>query len=149
MERTHFFVPLHSPEMYRSAFVFWPEAIWRKVPFASLDDRTRRQLVQLVSHYSSLFADRLYQSGKVAFDLFSLSDLGNSVGLGAGEKYSVIGMSVGHVFVAPEVLRDIGRAVRSMGKSLGDDMVRDQERILSGNRFEGKEDGQAASPAGW
>jgi hypothetical protein len=56
-------------------------------------------------------SERLYRSGRVVFDLFSLHDIGNVLGMGSESKYGVMGMASGQASMTAEIFREILEAI--------------------------------------
>lgn len=90
---TNYFLPLHEPTFYRSVYVFFPKKARR---LAKDKNIAPDQLKKLIDKYTILFSNMLYERGRVIFDLFSLNDVDNAVGIGSSLSYKVIGVCCGH-----------------------------------------------------
>lgn len=107
LDDTGLFVRFGPAEFYRCAFVFCPPEARTQLADLATDQSRKGALRQIVSDCTADFCDLLYRSGRVVFDLFSLADLGDTLGLGTSGKYQVMGMCVGHPRIADATIDTI------------------------------------------
>jgi glutamate/tyrosine decarboxylase-like PLP-dependent enzyme len=146
LQSTGLFIPFHRNDFYRQAFVFCPADVREAIARAVAAGSPRSELRELVSRNTRLFCDRLYRSGEVVFDLFSLQDLDDRVGLGPDAKYHVMAMAIGHASMDDKVIEGIRSEVLRMGTEVRDRML---EELGSSAPPAPVEAARAHSPAGW
>ncbi|MFD0404700.1 pyridoxal-dependent decarboxylase [Kitasatospora sp. NPDC127116] len=150
LERTGSFRILGTSDFYRCAFVFLPDQVAHALQETYSRPELHPAVRALVSRYTAAFADRLYRSGAVVFDLFALQDLADRIGLGTTAKYQVMGMCVGHPHIAEKVEHDIEQSILDLAQELTATMLTDARTILTAPA---PSDGSAAAgvtgPAGW
>ncbi|GAA3059882.1 aspartate aminotransferase family protein [Kitasatospora albolonga] len=150
LERTGCFRMLGTSDFYRCAFVFLPDEVAHAVEEAYSRPELREAVRTLVSRYTATFADRLYRSGTVVFDLFALQDLADRIGLGTDAKYQVMGMCVGHPHIPDDIEHGIEQAIHDHAQELTATMLTDARALLT---TAAPPDGAAAAdvtgPAGW
>lgn len=148
IESAGYFQMIGAPGFYRCAFIYCPPEARRLVEAL----RERPELVPrvraVVSRYTQRFAQTLYASGRVVFDLFAVQDLSDALGLGTEAKIEVLGMCVGHPTMDAAVKEDILKDIAAAGDDLVAPMVGELEAL-------GADDMQEAwtaavhGPAGW
>lgn len=149
LQETGYFTILGSSDFYRCAFVFCPEPALALIEQLRTRPERHRALRAIVSRYTAEYCERLYRSGRVAFDLFSLQDLANTLGLGEDDKYQVMGMCVGHPEIAHATKAGILKDLTAAAQYLMGSMLREL-RALTGNETPtatGQE--HQLGPAGW
>ncbi|GFJ78033.1 pyridoxal phosphate-dependent decarboxylase family protein [Phytohabitans houttuyneae] len=134
-------------DFYRCAFVFCPRPAGELLEQLSARRETRPPLRAIVSKYTRAYAEELYRSGAVVFDLFALEDLADRLGLGTTDKFDVMGMCVGHPDIDDATRQQITEHLVATGEKLMPAMLAEL-RLLG--------DGEAADdsclvlgPAGW
>ncbi|RGD60296.1 hypothetical protein DR950_23140 [Kitasatospora xanthocidica] len=150
LERTGSFRLLGTSDFYRCAFVFLPDQVAHALQEAYSRPELHGAVRALVSRYTAAFADRLYRSGTVVFDLFALQDLADRIGLGTTAKYQVMGMCVGHPQIPDDIERGIERAILDHSRELTAAMLTDAHALLT--TAAPPDSGAAADvtgPAGW
>lgn len=110
-----YFCPLSKSTFYRAVYVFYPEIIRGCVEKLKL---SAHNITNYIDKYTVLFSDKLYNRGNVIFDLFSLKDVDNSVGLGNDITYKVIGVCCGHAEMSIEDFRFIEEEIRIVSEEL-------------------------------
>lgn len=115
IDRTGYFCTLSKSTFYRAVYVFYPEPIRNSIKKSNL---SAHSIKNFVDKYTVLFSDKLYTRGNVIFDLFSLMDVDNSVGLGCDITYKVIGVCCGHAEMSIEDFRFIEEEIRFVSEGL-------------------------------
>ncbi|MEV8326049.1 pyridoxal-dependent decarboxylase [Kitasatospora sp. NPDC056731] len=150
LERTGCFRMLGTSDFYRCAFVFLPAPVAEALDQGTLTAAHHAAVRDLISRYTAAFADRLYRAGTVVFDLFSLQDLADRIGLGSSAKYQVMGMCVGHPHIPAEVEHGIERAITETAHGLTDRMLEDLRALLTSTNLADSTAGpDVTGPAGW
>jgi glutamate/tyrosine decarboxylase-like PLP-dependent enzyme len=147
LEGTGCFVIIGRSSFYRCAFVFCPEALRSRLESLARDPGRHDALRAVISRYTTEFCERLYRSGRVAFDLFALQDLGNTLGLGDQSKYPVMGMCVGHPHIDAQVKADIRNDILALAEDLIGPMSRALRAMEPDSSSETR--GSVPGPAGW
>ncbi|MGG3806095.1 pyridoxal phosphate-dependent decarboxylase family protein [Metabacillus fastidiosus] len=148
LDETNLFVFFNDPTFYRSAFIFLPldliDKYFRKI-------ERKEWLISLVNKYTKKFCQTLYESGEVVFDLFSLQDLNNKVGLGSMQKYTTIGLAVGHPIMSSENKNRTLYLVKKLGETLKQDMEDELENYNETEIYKEykKPKVEIESPASW
>ncbi|MFF1785572.1 pyridoxal phosphate-dependent decarboxylase family protein [Kitasatospora sp. NPDC058243] len=150
LERTGNFRILGTSDFYRCAFVFLPDQVAHALQGTYSRPELHPTVRALVSRYTAAFANRLYRSGTVVFDLFALQDLADRIGLGTTAKYQVMGMCVGHPHIAEKVEHDIEQSILDLAQELTATMLTDARTILTAPApSDGSAAAGATGPAGW
>lgn len=147
LDTTKLFVFLNDNQFYRQVFVFLPQALKNflyDTPSIDTD-----HMHKLIDKYTQEFCDSLYKQGKVIFDLFSLVDNNNNVGLGNDKKYITIAMAIGHPFILEENQREIINIVMNVGNSLKNKMLAEIKQLYDGRQTEKFDFLATTSPASW
>ncbi|HWO77743.1 MAG TPA: pyridoxal-dependent decarboxylase [Bacillus sp. (in: firmicutes)] len=148
LSKTNYFLFLHQPVFYRSAFVFYPQAIQKYIEANQL--KGRAELKTLVKKYTQGFSEELYRRGNVIFDLYSLQDLGDKIGFGITDKYPVMGVSVGHPFLSEKKLKEVEAEIRQVGMVFEEKMLREIMMLTNGDySVENENATKISGPAGW
>ncbi|MEV7776691.1 pyridoxal-dependent decarboxylase [Kitasatospora sp. NPDC088351] len=150
LERTGCFRMLGTSDFYRCAFVFLPDQVARAMEEATVRPELHTSVRALVSRYTAAFAEHLYRSGTVVFDLFALQDLADRIGLGAAAKYQVMGMCVGHPHIAEEIAHAIEQTLLDASRDLTSAMLTDIHSLLTATNAPSREAAvDVTGPAGW
>lgn len=115
IDSTGYFCPLSKSTFYRAVYVFYPDVIRSCVDELKL---SAHDIKNYIDKYTVLFSEKLYTRGNVIFDLFSLKDVDNSVGLGNGITYKVIGVCCGHAEMSIEDFRFIEKEIRIVSEKI-------------------------------
>ena len=115
IDRTGYFCLLSKSTFYRAVYVFYPGTVRNSVEKLNL---SAHDIKNFIDKYTVLFSDKLYTRGNVIFDLFSLMDVDNSVGLGRDITYKVIGVCCGHAEMSIEDFRFIEEEIRIVSDGL-------------------------------
>lgn len=147
LDQTGLFTFFNKNDFYRLAFVFCPESVRGQVQGLINHQENGPALLQMINRYTEEFCTTLYKSGGLIFDLFSLQDLDNRVGLGLNKKYSVMAMAIGHPIMKQCIEDEIIRSILNVGLRL-------QARMLKeiGENFGQAQEDQTvmySGPAGW
>lgn len=137
-----------KPGHYRVAFVFCPPEAYQLVEALRAQPDLVPQLRAVISGYTRQFAQVLYVSGRVVFDLFAVQDLGDDLGLGT-DKIETLGMCVGHPSMEAGVKEDIVKAVCAVGDSLVGPMVAELQVLAAGEGPQRLTTVVQRGPAGW
>jgi glutamate/tyrosine decarboxylase-like PLP-dependent enzyme len=141
---------LSEPDFYRVPFACMSQGSGERIQrLAARRPDMCPALVSIVSEVNERFAEACYKSGTAAFDLFSLTDAGNKIGLGATAKFSVVALCVGRGDQTAEDVRGLVRDLsphfayteRLLHASL--DSVENQLQVT----FE--QTSRSIGPAGW
>jgi glutamate/tyrosine decarboxylase-like PLP-dependent enzyme len=147
LEGTGCFVIIGRSDFYRCAFVFCPEGLRSRLASLARDPGRHDALRAVISRYTTEFCERLYRSGRVAFDLFALQDLGNTLGLGDHSKYQVMGMCIGHPRIDAWVKADIHNDIVAPAQDLVEPMSCALQALEPNSSAETR--GSVPGPAGW
>lgn len=93
-----FFVTLNKMDFYRMAFIFCPKIIHEYIQkygssFSNIQIQKIRNLIDNVNHKIN---QCLYESGKLCLDEYKLHDVGNVVGLGTDDRFTVFAITIGN-----------------------------------------------------
>lgn len=146
LERSGLFRILGTSSFYRCAFVFCPPAVDAVVRSLSRDPALHDRIASVVSAYTTAFCEQLYESGEVVFDLFALADLGDRLGLGAGRRYQVMGMCVGHPEIDGGTETAVEKSIHAVGERLTEGML---AALHSLETVAPDRAARAGGPAGW
>ncbi|MFI6448816.1 pyridoxal phosphate-dependent decarboxylase family protein [Kitasatospora sp. NPDC050543] len=150
LERTGCFRMLGTSDFYRCAFVFLPDQVAQAIEAAAVQPSLHASVRALISRYTMAFADRLYRSGTVVFDLFALQDLADHIGLGTSAKYQVMGMCVGHPHIADDIEHGIEQTLLDHSQELTAAMLTDAHALLTATApSDGDSVADVTGPAGW
>lgn len=120
------FALLNDGSYYRTAFVFFPHEVAQMVRKQRLDRTETDAVFALVNRYTSQLSEKIYQAGNVVFDLFTLADMDDRVGLGASRKYTAMAMAVGHpdmpADIEDAIFDEIARHARPLGAQFLDNL---------------------------
>jgi glutamate/tyrosine decarboxylase-like PLP-dependent enzyme len=147
LESTGLFTMLHPNSFYRQAFVFCPEEVRRQLAALVAAGCPPEPLRELVSRTTRTYCERLYRGGEVVFDLFSLGDLDDRVGLGAEGRYHVMAMAVGQESMDEATIAGIRAAAVRAGESARETMLEELGRSAPEPAAGGPP--PVHSPAGW
>ncbi|MDI9338844.1 MAG: pyridoxal-dependent decarboxylase [Alphaproteobacteria bacterium] len=100
LHELHIFVFLTNSNFYRAGFVYCPAKIQEIIK--QMDSSKYDKIIPIINYYTELYCSDLYQSGKLVFDLFRLTDFKNCLGIGRHNVYSAMGLTVGHPFIEPK-----------------------------------------------
>lgn len=142
LAQTGYFLPFHEPAFYRAVYVFFPE---KARCLAKEHNVTPARLKKLIDKYTTLFSNLLYERGRVIFDLFSLADVGDSVGIGSSLSYKVIGVCCGHAELTEDDFLCIEQEIRLVAESVHQRMLKE----LSGSTSEIEVKPAKNGPASW
>ncbi|WP_213451195.1 pyridoxal phosphate-dependent decarboxylase family protein [Rhizomonospora bruguierae] len=148
IESTGYFQMIGAAGFYRCAFVYCPPEARRLVEALREHPELVPRVRAVVSHYTQRFAQTLYVSGRVVFDLFAVQDLGDALGLGTEAKIEVLGMCVGHPTMEAGVKEDIVKHISAVGDDLVDPLV-GELRALGVDEAQEAWTAAVHGPAGW
>lgn len=143
IDKTGFFCPLNKPSFYKSAYVFYPHSIKKEIENKHVF--SNEQLHTFINKYTVLFSDKLYRRGKVIFDLFSLTDVNNNVGLGNNTSYKVIGICCGHAEMSTDDFIYIEKEIVYVAQSIQKIMLDE----INGNQLDIQTKKFKSGPASW
>lgn len=115
IDRTGYFYPLNKPTFYRSVYVFYPTLIKKCIEKMHLSEA---QIKAYIDKYTVLFSDELYTRGNVIFDLFSLTDVDDAIGLGNKMTYKVIGVCCGHAEMSQKDFLSIEEEITTVSERI-------------------------------
>lgn len=125
IKQAELFVFLNDNDFYKSVFVYCPTSI-RKI-ILSVDSSAHEKIVTLINKYNKILVDQLYKKERIIFDLVSLYDAKNRVGLGMQNKYWVLSMIVGHAVLDGNninmIVDDLMRAGKYLEKYICEDVT--------------------------
>lgn len=124
VSNSKYFFPLHEASFYRQAFVYITPKVrdYIHAENRSLNDKQRKDIMELVNFYTHKVNNFLYMQGSVVFDEFKLRDLGNRLGLGTTEKYIVMSWSIGNPLITEESLDKSMETVLKVATSFEEEM---------------------------
>lgn len=143
IEKTGFFCPLNKPSFYRSVYVFYPCKV--KMVIENRHIFSNEQIHTIIDKYTVLFSDKLYRRGRVIFDLFSLKDINNSVGLGNDISYKVIGVCCGHAEMSTDDFIYIEKEIFCVAKNIQALMLEE----INGSQLNFDSKAFETGPASW
>ncbi|MGW2540895.1 pyridoxal phosphate-dependent decarboxylase family protein [Kitasatospora sp. NPDC001574] len=150
LERIGCFRMLGTSDFYRCAFVFLPDQVTRAIEETAGRPELHASVRALVSRYTAAFADHLYRSGTVVFDLFALQDLADRIGLGTTAKYQVMGMCVGHPHIADDIVHGIEQTLLVVSRDLTAAMLTEVRALFIATNPPPREAAaDITGPAGW
>lgn len=123
LEALGLFTLLHDNRFYRQAFVFLPEDLRPELRALAGAGVAAERLADVVNRATLELCEELYRGGRVCFDSFALVDAADRVGLGAGRKYSTMGMAIGHTEIPEATRREIWGEVSRVGARYRERMV--------------------------
>ena len=149
LERTGYFRVIGSSNFYRCAFVFCPEPVAAEIVRLRDEAGLHSELRELISRFTAAYCERLYRSGKVAFDLFALQDLGNTLGLGTEHRYQVMGMCVGHPWIDEGTQAEIEKSIHKTADEFVEAMMTALEDLEAHASSPRADRSDVSGPAGW
>jgi L-2,4-diaminobutyrate decarboxylase len=148
VDRTGWFTFISDPSFYRSALVFLPALLRSRVAELRRRGVGVGPLRHAVDRHTEAFSDDLYRRGRVIFDLFSLADLDDRVGLGAGTSLKTIGICVGHPELGEEDVRAIVGELDAVAPAHADCLAQELDELEAGAPVTTAGDA-VHGPAGW
>lgn len=141
IEDTRWFVCLNDADFYRLTFVFCPPAARAIIARAAPADRARA--AGIISEFSSRLNSALYRDGRVCFDEHTLTDLGDTLGLGPERKYSVLACCPGNPLTSREDLEQSLQLLTAAASALTPQLL---DALASARH---PDPARLAGPAGW
>ena len=120
IQESPLFVPFNQVDFYRLAFLFCPHDCLSLL--ADLPAEQQPVAVRILSHYTSRLNTLLYTSGLVCFDEHTLQDLGNRVGLGPHDKYTVMAACPGNPLLTETEIDDSLEILFEHARTLAEDL---------------------------
>ena len=152
LKKSELFILVNENEFYRQAFLFCPKNVHKEMLALREQKEFKDDLFHdLVSKYTKLFCQSLYERGNVIFDLFSLPDLDNKVGLGSKKKYNMMAMAIGHPFIDRKAKIAIYQEIKHVGNIFRKKMIEELSSLNAKNNsnLESLQETGNFSPASW
>ena len=150
------FIPLHSPQMYKVAFVFCPPGLPDRIAaVCNTDDwdLKRRAIGVVLDRANMRLAQSLYEDGAVCIDTFRLRDLANVLRLGR-EPRIALGSVVANPSLDKTMLTALMADMRAAAAVVVTEVEEEIDQILSEVSISEEgggelRDGPSVGPASW
>lgn len=98
IEKSGLFVKLNDMDFYRMAFVYCPKRFhnYLKKYGSKLTRKQRENILDLINRYGYKINQKLYETGELCLDKYSLYDVGNKLNLNLEEKLLVMAIAIGN-----------------------------------------------------
>lgn len=146
LQSMNLFIFFNESHFYRTAFVFCSQENYEYISQLKINKSNIAKLRNIIDKYTVSFCENLYKDGEVIFDLFSLEDLDDRLGLGVS-RYNTIGMCIGHPWMDEMVIEKVGESIARIAKPLAIQMRLELENIEKTEPYSSQR--VTESPASW
>jgi L-2,4-diaminobutyrate decarboxylase len=149
-----YFITLNKMDFYRMAFVFFPKTLREYIDKHAndLDDEKKQKIRELINKYDHIINQDLYESGNLCLDEYKLHDVGNKVGLGTADRFTVFAVTIGNPLYTKKTITKSMNFLFKKAKAVKKNMVTDFLNIVESKKnTSNHNDSQehALGPAGW